>query len=1513
MSGLPSYMPECGNFPRSVYLISAFLFSLFLSFLPSQGAHALAADRKYKIKATAGTGGTISPSGDVRVEKGEDQTFRIYPDPGFIIEDVFIDGSSVGAVSVYTFEDVRREHTIHATFSPTVLFITAEADKGGEIYPEGKIMVDIGDDQTFNIVPNEDRMVKEVKVDDESVGALTSYTFYNVSEDHKIKATFTKAFIITPLAGTNGSIEPSQPVQVPEHSDLAVSITPDPGYSVEDVMVDFKSVGPVTSYLFEDIHEDHFIEAFFEINLGIEVVSIPDLPMKVGDEVTASLTVANDAGNSYSLVSGSIGGYPLTGFQRVSPTTFAATFTIIEGGESYLASQAIPVTDLVISDGEVESPEYNSSINQGNDPIDAHPPVVTKLEAPPLTAGPGVTVDINLMADGTGYVAGTGTVINGLPIDSDKVTFSERSSGVYVLSYQVSEGDNEVPPGELEITVVLIDPAGNTGDPYSALEPNALEIYTSMPQALLAGPPEICQGEEAVLSINLEGRPPWDLLLDDGTLITQHIGISSPEYLIPVYPSATTTFRITSVTDAHGVVNNNAGEVTIQVDQVPQVRIINLEAGYALDAAPVQLEANVTGGVFSGPGVFSATGTFHPELAGMSASPHIITYSYANDNGCVSTDSAEVYVLGSDAAFLMQDSIVCSNDDPVTVTVLNLSGDPGSFRLLDSGDQPIQGLEDHGDNTATIDPVMLEPGRYRIEYQYEVISNMILSKSFILETVTEPVILGPDIDAICQNGEPVPLVSNLQDVVFEGPGVTWNSQDGFYFDPGEAGNGMVTIHCTSISGNGCSAATFKELELLPAPEVLFGMSSACIPQGGEMVTFNNYTTGIDHVESWQWDFGDPSSGSENQSNLMEPTHFYQEPGRKEITLTAVAYDGCSDTYTLDSLIDNKPQADFTWISDCLPQSSGFILINKSQTVSGSLDTVIWRLSDQSGRMMHETGASTAEDTITLPLSDPGTYTIELYTASHGGCDDRVSREISLRPAVQLDKAGYHESFNTSEGGWTVHGEDDLKSWVWGVPDFTGYIQEPGDRAWYTRLPSGPEEYTEHSWVTSPCFDFTGLERPLIRLEIMRSFVPVLNGSVLQYMDAVDEGWKTVGEHTPGIGWYNTNDILQQPGGSSTGWGMDVFNPDQDWVEVAHDLEQVSGSPHVTFRLALATNGEEAVGNQGFAFDDIRIGERTKVTVLEHFTDYSDDSSRIADNLIDAIGKQYRRDVIDLQYHMSHYGLDPMNASNPYPSSVRAFNYGVPYVPYAVLDGGSKEEHRFNLTALKENSVGDLLRVITLDEPAFDVELNIDWGESGFQTQTIVTCMKDRYVEPVHLYVVVFETSVTGYSGRNGDTHFRNVVLDILPTPSGKLLGNQWVMGRSEVRTDSWKHQPWVEDVDELAVAAFLQDRSTSRIIQAVVQYRDPTVGIVPGNASEDHFTIYPNPAGDILYASFGALQVPGRLELVDLNGKLILETEVPPGTTVLNLNIGSLGMGTYLVRWTESGVVMGMEKLIKIR
>ena len=81
----------------------------------------------YTIKATAGAGGSISPSGNVGVREGRDQTFTITPDKGYAVANVKIDGRSIGAVKSYTFENVRRNHTIEVSFARANEFIDVPA------------------------------------------------------------------------------------------------------------------------------------------------------------------------------------------------------------------------------------------------------------------------------------------------------------------------------------------------------------------------------------------------------------------------------------------------------------------------------------------------------------------------------------------------------------------------------------------------------------------------------------------------------------------------------------------------------------------------------------------------------------------------------------------------------------------------------------------------------------------------------------------------------------------------------------------------------------------------------------------------------------------------------------------------------------------------------------------------------------------------------------------------------------------------------------------------------------------------------------------------------------------------------------------------------------------------------------------------------------------------------------------------------------------------------------------
>ena len=151
----------------------------------------------YTITATAGENGSISPSGEFTVTAGADQTFTITPDRGYHIQDVLVDGVSVGAVSSYTFAAVEEDHTITATFAkdagPVTRYrIEASAGEGGTISPEGIVRVSQGGSQTFIITPDEGYKIEDVLVDGESVGPVSEYTFKNVRAWHTITVTFAK-------------------------------------------------------------------------------------------------------------------------------------------------------------------------------------------------------------------------------------------------------------------------------------------------------------------------------------------------------------------------------------------------------------------------------------------------------------------------------------------------------------------------------------------------------------------------------------------------------------------------------------------------------------------------------------------------------------------------------------------------------------------------------------------------------------------------------------------------------------------------------------------------------------------------------------------------------------------------------------------------------------------------------------------------------------------------------------------------------------------------------------------------------------------------------------------------------------------------------------------------------------------------------------------------------------------------------------------------------------------------
>ena len=136
-----------------------------------------------------------------------------------------VDGVSQGALTSYTFTNVRTAHAISASFvsDPTPKTITASAGPEGTIEPVGEVVVSCGSNQTFTINHVACYRVADVLVDGVSRGALKSYTFTDINAPHTIAVSFVVApqYTITASAGPGGIIEPVGAVLVISRLDQA--------------------------------------------------------------------------------------------------------------------------------------------------------------------------------------------------------------------------------------------------------------------------------------------------------------------------------------------------------------------------------------------------------------------------------------------------------------------------------------------------------------------------------------------------------------------------------------------------------------------------------------------------------------------------------------------------------------------------------------------------------------------------------------------------------------------------------------------------------------------------------------------------------------------------------------------------------------------------------------------------------------------------------------------------------------------------------------------------------------------------------------------------------------------------------------------------------------------------------------------------------------------------------------------------------------------------------------------
>ncbi len=229
-----------------------------------------------------------------------------------------------------------------------------------------------------------------------------------------------------------------------------------------------------------------------------------------------------------------------------------------------------------------------------------------------------------------------------------------------------------------------------------------------------------------------------------------------------------------------------------------------------------------------------------------------------------------------------------------------------------------------------------------------------------------------------------------------------------------------TFSICNTNGGGCIAAfTFSA-----------GSNNLC--------QFTDLSSGTSSIIAWSWNFGDSASGSNNFSNLQNPSHIFTLPGTYTVCLTIQSANGCSNTICQTIVMGSSNcHAEFTYYSDTTASNNTFHFIDQSTPGAGYLTTWVWNFGDGQTQTVTFPGnpnvthtyATGGAYTVCLSImgSDTTCYDTKCKTVSPGnggGCHAQYSYSVLLGSSV----VSFTDLSFTNSGA--------IHTWVWDFGDGT---------------------------------------------------------------------------------------------------------------------------------------------------------------------------------------------------------------------------------------------------------------------------------------------------------------------------------------------------------------------------------------------------------------------------------------------------------------------------------------------
>lgn len=878
-----------------------------------------------------------------------------------------------------------------------------------------------------------------------------------------------------------------------------------------------------------------------------------------------------------------------------------------------------------------------------------------------------------------------------------------------------------------------------------------------------------------------------------------------------------------------------------------------------------------------------------------------IKYTYTNANGCVNNKNLNIKVnkpLG-DITSSSGGFQFCYDGSVETFTgIPNPTDDsPGSFYI---DNVPVTTI----DNKMSFIPQDYLAGYHQLKFKYDSASTSYeVIKSINIDSIGNIYFTGLDAKYCKNENVEIKLTAFYPGqnglMKFSGNGITDDTVDELgYFNPSKAdlGDNTITYNFTR-DYSGCQKAYSESVTINRTPIVAFSPNERCIVNSNDLLGFKAVEYPEDSISKWTW-----LLKNQIQSNDTFPT-FPVVPGTyNSMRLTLETNKGCSHYVDSTFYIGTRVDLQFSFENECNGEVSEF-----NVNVSSNPDDVSYVNWDFGGP-----GISDLSDSLnpTHKYLNPGGYEViyEEFTKSCGRIADTL--KIVIRPSIDLSTGEYIADFedNPDISGWVI---EDFNTgvnnpWEWGEPDGEKiYSAASGNNAFGTNL-TGNYANNEKGMVTSPCFDFSSLQRPMMKMDFIADLEPDRDGVVMQFSKANGD-WATIGVPNDGINWYNSYIIGGAPADQQLGWtGEYLSSENSGWQTAMYRLDELRGRAGVRFRIVF---GSDLAGDnyEGFAFDNIQFGERKRMVLLENFTNSTNDkANNTQENIINPILEKDSLDVISLNYHTSFPLANDFNSFYPSGPSARALFYGVSGIPYSVLDGG---ERNYDYTLTNTLIESDIHKRMLID-PQFNIFVHQGIQNGNLVVSSTIEAVKELSSQNVLVFVAIVEKTVLV-----GSDTYHNVLRTMLPDAAGKLIEKDWMIGDEFAIYHTWSIPENVND-DSLISVVFVQDERTKDIYQTAYTSEYSTItdieDILLNTESYNNYQIYPNPVSEVLSVKFNeSFNYDIIINIYNSVGSLVKTNHLVRGDELLEFDTNDLPAGVYYLRLTNVDDTYSTKKFIK--